>query len=103
METAELSVISAAQFEALFRQAPVGLLIAEPSGLICEANAKAEHSLAEIRGRIVGRTLEEVVSRLWPAGHAAEILTLFHRAVETGVSVTAEHGRQAGEYYQWRF
>jgi PAS domain S-box-containing protein len=103
METTELSAISAAQFEALFRQAPLGIVVIEASGLICAANSKAEHILAELRGRIVGRSLEEVVSSLWSAEHASQILSLFQRAVEKGESVTTEQERGAGEFYQWRF
>jgi signal transduction histidine kinase len=75
---------------------------------ITQANPIAVAMFGDIPGGLIGSDFQEIVRSLWEPARADEILAIFRRTLETGVSHdTAERAelridRGFEEYYEWR-
>ena len=96
-----------AQYETLFDQAPLGIFVVDAELRLSEVNPTARRVFGDLPD-LVGADFAQLLRRLWPKGHAEEILRLFRRTLETGESYfTAERAenrldRPVTEYYEWQ-
>jgi PAS domain S-box-containing protein len=98
---------SAAQFETLLNQAPLGVYLVDADFRIRNVNPTALQVFGDIPD-LIGRDLDEVIHLLWTKEYADEIVRLFRHTLETGESYeTSERAerridRDVTEYYEWR-
>jgi len=96
-----------AQFRALLGHAPLGMFLVDADFVIREVNPVAA-SAFRIPGGIEGRRFEEVNRLLWSPPFADEVIAIFRRTLETGVSYEqpelAERraDRDVTEHYRWQ-
>ncbi|HUO67050.1 MAG TPA: ATP-binding protein, partial [Gammaproteobacteria bacterium] len=96
-----------AQYETLFREAPLGVFLVDSDFKIREANPTAVATFGDIQD-LIGRDFGEVVRSLAPPVPAEEIVGRFKHTLETGEAYIApEHvqprlDRGVTEYYEWQ-
>lgn len=97
----------AARFEMLLSDAPLGVYVIDADLRFQHANPTALSAFASIPD-LIGRDFAEVVHIVWPEAYADEIVRLFRRTLDTGMShAVSERGeeRRDGdltEYYEWQ-
>lgn len=97
----------AARFETMLSDAPLGVYVIDADLRFQHANPTALSAFASIPD-LIGRDFAEVVHIVWPGAYADEIVRLFRRTLETGMShAVSERGeerwdRGPTEYYEWQ-
>jgi PAS domain S-box-containing protein len=96
-----------AQFETLFRQAPIGVYLVDSDLRIREVNPVALPVFGDTPD-LIGSDFGNVIRRLWTPDYAEEVIGRFRHTLETGEPYVtperAEHRRDRGvvEFYSWR-
>ncbi len=97
---------SHAQFSAIIHYSPVCILLVDSNMRLRQANPSAQPMLAHVEP-VIGRDLSDVMSHLWPAPVADEIVARFRRTLESGESSRttgfSARRRDTGveEHYDW--
>ncbi|HLH97865.1 MAG TPA: response regulator [Xanthobacteraceae bacterium] len=97
-----------AQFETLFKQAPLGIYLVDSDFRIREVNPTALPVFGEMAAGIIGRDFDEVIHILWEKKYADEVAAIFRRTLATGESYNTPHraelraDRGVIEHYEWR-
>ena len=73
-----------ATLSSLFDQAPVGIALFDAGLRVLQVNSQAASLIGLTPGRMIGRSLGEVLGGIFPAPEIAEIERPFRRTVETG-------------------
>lgn len=95
------------QFETLLQRAPLGVYLVDSMYRIVEVNPTAREVFGDSPD-LLGRSLDELMHRLWPPAYAAEVMGRFRHTMETGLSyvmperVERRLDREVDEYYEWR-
>ena len=95
------------QFETLFNQAPIGIIVVDGNLKILQVNPVGRPVLGDI-SNLIGADYADVMYRMWNREYADEILRIFRHTIETGEPYStpkrAEYrdDRKQIEYYEWR-
>ena len=98
---------SAAQFETLVNEAPLGVLLIDADFRIRQVNPTALPAYGNIPD-LIGRDYAEILHVLWPKAQADEAVKQFRHTLETGEPcfvpemIEQRADRQATEYYEWQ-
>ena len=96
-----------AQYETLLNRAPIGVYLVDADLRIREVNPVAQAVFGEA-SRLIGRTFDEVIHRLWTKEYANEVVRLFRHTLETGEPYETPGrsefriDRHRSEHYEWR-
>jgi PAS domain S-box-containing protein len=105
-QTASVLRQRAAQFQALFDEAPLGVYLIDANFRITQVNPKALPVFGDIPD-LIGRDFEEVIRILWPTPYADEIVQRFRHTSATGEPYVVperceeRRDRKVREYYEW--
>ncbi|MCE3284293.1 MAG: tmoS, partial [Steroidobacteraceae bacterium] len=103
----ELANASRREIESLLDAAPLGVYVVDADFRFRQANPTARATFG-VEHDIIGRDFATEVGRLWPAGHAAEIVGLFEDTLATGQShvvperVQVRRDLGTVEYHEWQ-
>jgi signal transduction histidine kinase len=96
------------QFETLLEKAPIGVYLIDADFRVVEVNPVAAPIFRAVPGGPVGRDFGDVIRMLRQREDADEVVRIFRRTLETGVSFVAPeragpafHGG-INEFYDWR-
>ena len=98
---------SEALFSTLIEQAPVGVYVVDSQLRLRQVNPKAQ-PVFENAQPVIGQDFSKIIRRIWPRKTAAEILSRFRYALQTGEpfysSAFSERRRDTGlvEFYEWQ-
>ncbi len=98
---------SEALFSTLIEQAPVGVYVVDSQLRLRQVNPKAQ-PVFENAQPVIGQDFSKIIRRIWPRKTAAEILSRFRYALQTGKpfysSAFSERRRDTGlvEFYEWQ-
>jgi PAS domain S-box-containing protein len=99
---------SAAQFETLISNAPLGVYLVDADLRIQHVNPTALSVFGDIPGGLTGRDLQEIIHVMWETDYADETVRIFKHTLVTGESYVAKErakiraDRGVMEYYEWR-
>jgi len=95
------------RFETLLNEVPLGVYLVDQDLRIRHVNPSTVPVFGDLPD-LVGRDLDDVLHRLWPAPYAAEVVQRFRHTLATGEPyITSEHieqrlDRGVSEYYAWQ-